>query len=219
MDRDALVAELWRRFKAEQDLQARDFLVTEYSPWVRMVAADVYRRIGRRDLDWVDHLQNAHVGLLEAMNRYDPERAIPFPLYAKRRVRGAVFNGVRQLKRSGRLEDSVDTVIDDIGSFEGFIGAVLQIATQHLVEQAADAWPGQGIAEEQSRHLLTQAMLQLAPRTRGIFMSYYYLHKPFVQIAGELGVTKGRISQLHSQGLEVLRSHFGHGCFQKEDFF
>lgn len=50
-------------------------------------------------------------------------------------------------------------------------------------------------------------------------MSYYYLHKPFVQIAGELGVTKGRISQLHSEGLECLRRHLGQGYFQKGDFF
>ncbi|QJD69761.1 sigma-70 family RNA polymerase sigma factor [Xanthomonas campestris pv. badrii] len=219
MDRDALVTELWRRFKADDDLQARDFLVTEYSPWTRMVAADVYRRIGRRDLDWADHLQNAHVGLLEALNRYDPARAIPFTLYAKRRVRGAVFNGVRQQKRSSRLEDPIEIVVDDGGSLDGFINTVLQIATQHLVEQAADAWPGQGIAAEQSRHILAQAMLQLAPRTRSIFMSYYYLHKPFVQIAGELGVTKGRISQLHSEGLECLRRHLGQGYFQKGDFF
>ncbi|QBG97549.1 sigma-70 family RNA polymerase sigma factor [Xanthomonas oryzae] len=219
MDRDALVAELWKRFKADADLQARDFLMTEYSPWARMVAADVYRRIGRRDLDWADHLQNAHVGLLEALNRYDPVRAIPFTLYARRRVRGAVFNGVRQHKSSSRLEDPNDVDMDDVGSFDGFIGAVLQIATQHLVEQAADAWPEQGIAWEQSRRVLTQAMLQLAPRTRSVFISYYYLHKPFVQIAGELGVTKGRISQLHSQGLEVLRTCLGHGCFEKGDFF
>lgn len=153
MDRDALVTELWRRFKADDDLQARDFLVTEYSPWTRMVAADVYRRIGRRDLDWADHLQNAHVGLLEALNRYDPARAIPFTLYAKRRVRGAVFNGVRQQKRSSRLEDPIEIVVDDGGSLDGFINTVLQIATQHLVEQAADAWPGQGIAEIGRAHV------------------------------------------------------------------
>lgn len=218
MDREALVAELWRRFKADHDLQARDFLVTEYSPWARMVAADVYRRIGRRDLDWPDHLQNAHVGMLEAMARYDPARTIPFTLYAKRRVRGAVFNGVRQHRRSIRLEDRIDIVADDIGRLDDFIGTILQIATQHLVEHATDAWPGHGLVEEQSRHILGQAMLQLAPRTREIFMSYYYLHKPFVQIAGELGVTKGRISQLHSQGLEILRTHLGRGSFQKGDF-
>ncbi|PKV11245.1 sigma-70 family RNA polymerase sigma factor [Xanthomonas prunicola] len=218
MDREALVAELWRRFKADHDLQARDFLVTEYSPWARLVAADVYRRIGRRDLDWADHLQNAHVGMLEAMTRYDPSRAIPFTLYAKRRVRGAVFNGVRQQKRSSRAEDSIDVVADDTGGLEGFIGSILEIATQHLVEHATDAWPGRDLAEEQARGILAQAMLQLAPRTREIFMSHYYLHKPFVQIAGELGVTKGRVSQLHSQGLGILRAQLNDGCFQKGDF-
>ncbi|WP_115552608.1 sigma-70 family RNA polymerase sigma factor [Xanthomonas arboricola] len=218
MDKEALVAELWRRFKTEHDLQARDFLVTEYSPWARIVAADVYRRVGRRDLDWADHVQNAHIGMLEAMSRYDPARSIPFTLYAKRRVRGAVFNGVRQHKFSRRIEDPIDTLADDIGSLDGFIGAIVQIATQHLVEQATDAWPGQAIAEEQSRSVLAHAMLQLAPRTRDIFMSYYYLHKPFVQIASELGVTKGRVSQLHSQGLEILRSNLRQNSFQLGDF-
>ncbi|WDM67835.1 sigma-70 family RNA polymerase sigma factor [Xanthomonas cucurbitae] len=218
MDREALVAELWRRYKTDQDLHARDFLVTEYSPWARMVAAGVYRRTGRTGLEWVDHLQNAHVGLLEAIVRFDPGKHIPFVLYAKQRVRGAVFNGIRQHTRSRRLEDQQARATLEGDGVEDFIATILDIATQHLLEQTVDAWPGQGMLEQQAKHILSQAMLQLAPRSREVFMSYYYLHKPFVQIAGELGVTKGRVSQLHKQGLEILRQYFSCGSFCKGDF-
>ena len=38
-----------------------------------------------------------------------------------------------------------------------------------------------------------------------LVVMHYYHHVPFIQIAEELNVTKGRVSQLHKQALGRLR--------------
>ncbi|NJL18613.1 MAG: hypothetical protein HC938_17105, partial [Nitrospira sp.] len=51
--------------------------------------------------DKADYVQNASIGLLEAISRFEPERGIPFAAFALPRVRGAVLNGLRTLPAHG----------------------------------------------------------------------------------------------------------------------
>lgn len=218
MHREELLAELWRRFKGG-DAQARDYLVLEYAPWARRVAASVQRRLPTGIVEWQDHVQNSHIGMLEAMDRYDPARGIPFELYAQPRVRGAVFNGVRQLRRSGRGELEPMDQVDGGETIAAFVSLILDAATEYIVEQAADASPEGTYKSSQIQQLLGEAMMEMPERTRNIFVDHYYLHKPFNQVAEELGISKGRVSQLHSRGLEVIRARLLHGGTTARDFF
>lgn len=43
-----------------------------------------------------DLIGYGHLGLLEARTRYDPTRRVPFDVYARHRIRGAIFDGIRQ---------------------------------------------------------------------------------------------------------------------------
>jgi RNA polymerase sigma factor for flagellar operon FliA len=45
----------------------------------------------------------------------------------------------------------------------------------------------------------------LPERERSIVTLHYFHYLPFVEIAARLGVSKGRISQLHRRALEMLR--------------
>ena len=224
MDVNEVEKELWRRFKVDRDLAARDFLLSKYSPWVRSIAASVVRRAGSRNLEWSDHVQNAHIGLLEAMSRYQPERSVPFQLYAKARIRGAVFNGIRQNARSVRSIDgyaSVEKVEADNGLeyLPGFVSAIVEAALDYMVEQSTDCLYGdESVQGEQSRKLISNIIMGMPEKIRFVFINHYYLHKPFVKVAEELGLTKGRISQIHSSGLQMMRERL-RGCgYIKDDF-
>jgi RNA polymerase sigma factor for flagellar operon FliA len=69
-------------------------LVEAYAPIVRRVAQRVYaRRIGG-ELQLSDLIQHGLVGLLEAIDRYEPERDVRFESFAFLRIEGAIFNGL-----------------------------------------------------------------------------------------------------------------------------
>jgi len=75
--------EVFERFYAELEL-------------VDIVAAQIFRSIGGV-VEYDDLVSAGREGLLNAARRFDPSRSIPFRAYANFRVRGAIFDGVRQM--------------------------------------------------------------------------------------------------------------------------
>jgi len=75
-------------------LQTADAAVIEHTPMVRAIALRVLRQLPPSfELD--DLVQEGMVGLLEALERFDPGAGIPFAIYAACRVRGAMLDSVR----------------------------------------------------------------------------------------------------------------------------
>ncbi len=79
---------------AEDDCQ--DELVATYLPLVEAVAHQLHRRLPPNvDIDAL--INSGVVGLLEALDRYDPERGVSFSAYAKPRVYGEMIQCLRSL--------------------------------------------------------------------------------------------------------------------------
>jgi len=74
--------------------QTRHDLILEYHPLVRTIACRMARRLPP-SVD-VDELNNVGVvGLIDAIDRYDPERGVPFKAYAEIRIQGSMFDSLR----------------------------------------------------------------------------------------------------------------------------
>jgi RNA polymerase sigma factor (sigma-70 family) len=84
------------------DRQARAELVEAFLPAIAAVGR-VYR--GRGELDRMELIQEGVVGLLRALERYDPERGTPFWAYAAWWVRQAMQQLVAELTRPVVLSD------------------------------------------------------------------------------------------------------------------
>jgi RNA polymerase sigma factor for flagellar operon FliA len=88
--------DLWRRYKDEGDEGARERLVVAYSPMVKFVA-------GRLGAGLPSHVEDADlisyglVGLIGAIERFEPERGIKFETFAMTRIRGAIIDELRSL--------------------------------------------------------------------------------------------------------------------------
>jgi RNA polymerase sigma-B factor len=70
--------ELFLRWQQAGDRAAREALVQRYMPLARNLA----RRYGRSSAPFEDLLQVASLGLLKALDRFDPERGHAFPSFA-----------------------------------------------------------------------------------------------------------------------------------------
>ena len=215
---------LWRRLRDRNDREAHQALFAKYSLWTRSVAREVFHRVRIVQLDWGDYSQNAAIGLLEAMGRYDPTRNIDFIAYAKPRVRGAVFNGLRaylaensrNASRDERLGTRYDSLHgrDDEDPLDQFVSIISGLAIGHLMDSL-----GESEVIEHSQHVelqidaqrvglrLRAAIRSLPEREQMVVELHYLQHVPFVQIAETMGVTKGRVSQVHKAAMERLRSY------------
>jgi RNA polymerase sigma factor for flagellar operon FliA len=88
--------ELWRRCKQEDDQRARERLVVAYSPMVKYVA-------GRMAAGLPSHVEEADLisygllGLIGAIERFEPDREIKFETFAVARIKGAIIDELRSL--------------------------------------------------------------------------------------------------------------------------
>ena len=86
--------ELWSDYLAGPTRPLRDRLVIHYAPLVRAVA----HRVAAGLPSYVDHAdlaQSGVFGLIDAVERFDPERCPRFESYAAQRIRGAILDELR----------------------------------------------------------------------------------------------------------------------------
>lgn len=62
-----------------------------------MVAARTYTLRTHDDIEFDEYLQFAVVGMMEALNRFDPGRGARFATYAERRIQGSILDGIARL--------------------------------------------------------------------------------------------------------------------------
>lgn len=90
------VADRWVRFTAERDPALREQLILQYAPLVKYVVGRLAIMLPRI-LDSDDVLSIGTMGLIEAVDRYDPSTGVKFQTYAISRIRGSILDELRSL--------------------------------------------------------------------------------------------------------------------------
>jgi len=95
-DADAALRTLWEQFKDTGEPALRERLILHYSPLVKYVAG----RVGvglPPNIEQADLVSYGIFGLIDAIERFDLERAIKFETYAISRIRGAIIDELRAI--------------------------------------------------------------------------------------------------------------------------
>lgn len=90
------VRELWSRYKTNGDMAARDRLILAYSPLVKYVAGRMGNGLPAH-IEEADLISYGLLGLISALERFDPSREIKFETYAVSRIKGAIIDELRSL--------------------------------------------------------------------------------------------------------------------------
>ena len=93
---DDSVLEAWGEYKSEGTLEARDRLILNYSPLVKYVAGRVAVGLPA-NIEQADLVSYGIFGLIDAIDKYEPDRGIKFETYAISRVRGAIIDELRAI--------------------------------------------------------------------------------------------------------------------------
>ena len=86
----------WTRWLNRKNNASRDHLIVHYSPLLKFVAGRIGAGLPNSD-DPRDLVSSGVFGLIDAIDRFDPERAVKFETFAAPRIRGAIYDGLRQL--------------------------------------------------------------------------------------------------------------------------
>jgi RNA polymerase sigma factor for flagellar operon FliA len=93
---EAALRELWEEFKQTGDQPLRERLILHYSPLVKYVAG----RVGvglPPNIEQADLVSYGIFGLIDAIEKFDLERAIKFETYAISRIKGAIIDELRSI--------------------------------------------------------------------------------------------------------------------------
>lgn len=93
---DGEIAELWRRFRASGDLEAREALILHYAPVVKFVAGRL--AVGMpSNVEHADLVSYGVFGLMDAIDKFDPAKGYKFETYAVTRIKGAIIDELRSI--------------------------------------------------------------------------------------------------------------------------
>ena len=124
MSRPDEMQALWREYRANKNPAIRDRLIVTYAPLVKYVAG----RLGSglpAHVDDEDLVSYGLLGLIGAIERYDPDRDVKFETYAIARIRGAIIDELRALDWVPRSVRSRARDIERaIGELEAKLGRV-----------------------------------------------------------------------------------------------
>jgi RNA polymerase sigma factor FliA len=93
---DTKARELWHKFKDEQDQDARNRLILAYAPLVKYVAGRMSSGLPAH-IEEADLISYGLLGLIGALERFDPAREIKFETYAIARIKGSIIDELRSL--------------------------------------------------------------------------------------------------------------------------
>lgn len=221
--------QLWACYVQSRDGGARERLLTAYGEFARMLAAKMYARRILDEMEFDDYLQYATVGLIEALDRFEPSRGIKFETFASSRINGAILNGIescsemqQQIHARRRVVEqrvasltepaSGSAVAHDV--FARLADIALGLAVGFALEQsgmhpsdhaqyADNSYTALEVKQLQGR--LQQALVKLPANQQQVIRSHYLQQMAFEEVATAMDLTRGRISQLHKQALAGLR--------------
>ena len=227
--------DLWRSYQETRAPEVRNQLVLQYSPLVKYVAGRVRSELPA-NVDSADLVSEGVIGLMDAIDKFEPDRGLQFQTYAVPRIRGAIMDSIRaadwvprsvrsQLRgldqagerlrlRLGRtptdeeLADEAGLTLAELRAARGRRTAIGSAADEELA-QVGDIAPrlDEMFEADDSREELMRALARLPERDRIIMALYFFEGFTLGEIGLILDVTESRISQLRTRAMVALRGH------------
>ncbi len=202
--------QLWQRSRAG-DAAARGLLIERYAPLATSVARRM--RVPTGALIGPDDLVSAgFLGLIDAVDRFQPDREVAFEAYATLRIRGAVLDELRRVDDRSRSErrrlreTATDGDEPEISSFAGTLSLDAIMATGER-DWAAEDDVADRHDREDLRMRVEHALGSLPPRQREVLARYYGEALTLRESAARMGISEARACQLHSRAIENLQRH------------
>jgi RNA polymerase sigma factor for flagellar operon FliA len=208
-------------------------------PLVRRIARRIARVVGGADID--DLVGDGSVGLIRAVDSFDPRYGVTLEQYARRVIAGAMLNGIRRLdpvsERVRRTLRDAERERYALASESGQLPTLLEMEERVPALKRArthahrgtplsldapfpdgerfarcDADDPQTIAAERDAgRHVRAAVAKLPPRERRLVVAHYFAERSLRTLSREMNVSPQRVSQLHLSAIGRMRAGL-HPC-------
>ena len=194
---------LWERYKKNNDIEARNKIITSNLKFVASVA----KKYQGRGLSYSDLIAEGNLGLIKAMDKYDGNKKIKVISYSVWWIRQTILEALEK-RNSMEAEDLPTESNKSELHFES------EEYTSEIEESESNVMYSSEDAEEKQRRneqkkivsILTE---NLSYREKDILTKYYGLDgsdpMTLEEIGGEYNITKERTRQILEKTLKKLR--------------
>lgn len=225
---------LWLEFIKTRDLKLRERLIEIYMPLVKIIANKLSISLPAY-VDRDDCISDGYIGLIQAVDRFDPSLGYKFETFASIRIKGAIIDSLRakdwlptvvrqKVKKYHQtvfeLECKLGRSVEDREianelniSGEDFSALLKQVQVANILslEEFSKICDLQvdNISEQLERQELIKDLATvietLTEKEKLVISLYYYEELTLKEIGKILNVSESRVCQLHSRAIMNLR--------------
>ncbi|MDR7554033.1 MAG: sigma-70 family RNA polymerase sigma factor [Armatimonadota bacterium] len=189
-------AALWHAYRRRGERAARQRLIEAYQPLVFKIVM----RLRPPEPLVMDLIQEGLVGLIEAVERFDPERGVRFPTFAAYRIRGRALNALDRARPVLSLDQLAG---EDVAALWRLVDPAATSALEDVEDRA--------LAQAAAR-----VLAQLPPRERLVLAAVVGAGEPR-QLARDLDISLSHFYRLQKQAVGRLRALLGlHGVHRQQ---
>ena len=134
---------IWAEYKKTKSIELRNYIVSKYAPLAKFAAGRL--SIGMPpSVDFGDLVNCGIVGLLDAVEKFEPDKNVKFKTYAITRIRGAIYDELRTLdwvprsvrQKAREIEEAVRITEEKLGrsATDEEVADCLKISTEEYRE-------------------------------------------------------------------------------------
>lgn len=189
---------LWERFRKNNDLSARDKLITSNLKFVASVA----KGYQGRGLSYADLIAEGNCGLLKAFDKFDYKKGYKTISYSVWWIKQAILDALE--RRNGIDGDELPYDYEKQSCDDEDIAIVDIPKNNDFIEDDDKA-----NSLEEIKNMAYTLVETLTEREQNIIMDYYGMSgntKTLEEIGDDLGLTKERVRQIKEKALKKLRA-------------
>ena len=228
----------------------RNQVIMDYAPLIKYIAQKIAARLPS-NIDIDDLFSAGVIGLMDAIDKYDPSRDNKFKTYAEFRIRGAILDELRNqdwvprsVRENNKREERARVELEHRLSrpaTDKEVAEHLQISLEEYHERSGrtrvsmlslEELGGAQAGDKKSlleclenpnsknpftqlkakgvRELIMKTVEELPEKQKLVLSLYYYEDLNLKEIGRILDVTESRVSQLHTQAVQKMRSKLKH---------
>lgn len=220
------------RYLATRDIDLRD-AIAERTSWLATRGA---RRFADRGEPFDDLVQVARIGLLNAIDRFDPTHGVPFGAYATPTIMGELRRyfrdhtwGVHVSRRAKDLRPAVNATSETLSKELRRSPRVSEIAARmrlpeeaviealeannayrpHALDESGKGTPAveANLEAVLNRQVISGLLDRLRPRQRQILYLRFFEELSQAQISEKIGTSQVHVGRLIASSLAELRGH------------
>ena len=177
---------LWSEYHKKPTAEIREQLILAYAQLVKLVAGRLSMYLGH-NVEFEDLVSYGIFGLIDAIDKFDPDKNVKFETYASLRIRGTILDYIRKMDWIPRTVRQLGLSEEEYCNWQSQLKVTNVISLNEFEEQGAGpepvmdashnshfARPEDVVEEAELKQMLIDSLELLTEKERRVIELYYY---------------------------------------------